>query len=133
MKTLPERAYRHIRRKLVTGMIGGERLSEVALAKEIGVSTTPVREAMGRLMSEGLLVKVPGLGSFVRQVGRDELEELYELRQLLESHATFRAATRLTAAQLRELQRFCNQILEVARVVQRERLTKLNERLTGSQ
>ncbi|WP_313621584.1 GntR family transcriptional regulator [Achromobacter sp.] len=62
----------------------GERLNEVALAKELGVSRTPLREALNRLSIEGLLRFLPGKGFFCRDLDVQEIFALYELRKSLE-------------------------------------------------
>jgi DNA-binding GntR family transcriptional regulator len=65
----------------------GERLNEVALANTLGISRGPLREAVRRLASEGLLTLVSHRGAFVRTFSRDEIVELYEVRAALELHA----------------------------------------------
>ena len=66
--SLAEQAYRHIRSKLSNGtFVPGEQLVNRVLATEIGVSVIPVREAINRLATEGLVEHVPGSGAFVRQ------------------------------------------------------------------
>ena len=82
-----QRAYSHIRSKLLDGSATpGSRLSYGPIGKEIGVSATPVREAVGQLASEGFVELVPQLGAIVRDLTRDEAVELYELREALESY-----------------------------------------------
>lgn len=99
-----QRAYRHIRKKLLDGSVPpGSRLSYGTIGKEIGVSATPVREAVGQLASEGFVELVPQLGAVVRELTRDEAIELYELREALESHAAARAAERISDRQLADL------------------------------
>lgn len=86
--TLKQRAYEHIRRKLILGELHpGDRLSNRALAREIGASIIPVREAISQLASEGLAIHKPGLGSFVPGTTREELREVYDVREALECHA----------------------------------------------
>lgn len=63
----------------------GERLVERTLAARIGVSRTSVREALGRLEAEGLVMHTPGKGVFVTSVGEDEARQIYEARAILES------------------------------------------------
>lgn len=110
-----DRAYQHIRAKLLHGGLpSGERLSEEALALEIGISRTPVREALNRLATEGLAVQMPHYGVFVRTFERDELADLYDLRILLESHAARQAAERRTDAQLAEVKGICRRQREIA-------------------
>lgn len=90
-----QRAYRHLRQKLLDGSVSpGSRLSYGSIGREIGVSATPVREAVGQLASEGLVELVPQLGAVVRTLTRDEAVELYELREALECFAVRRAAER---------------------------------------
>lgn len=99
-----QRAYRHLRQKLLDGTVPpGTRLSYGMIGREIGVSATPVREAVGQLASEGLVELVPQLGAVVRSLTMDEAVELYELREALETFAVRRAPERLTSTQFDEL------------------------------
>lgn len=91
----------------------GSHLSEEALAKEIGISRTPVREALNRLGTQGFLEHIPNLGTFVKKFTRQELWELLELRELLEGYAAARAAARMGPAQLEELQILCDRMHQV--------------------
>lgn len=67
---------------------GGDRLVENELALEFEVSRTPVREALNHLASTGLIEMHPNRGAVVRPFGPNQLRDIYDLRQLLESHAT---------------------------------------------
>ncbi len=99
-----QRAYRHLRQKLLDGSVPpGSRLSYGSIGREIGVSATPVREAVGQLASEGFVELVPQLGAIVRTLTREEAIELYELREALETFAVRRAAERMAPRQLAEL------------------------------
>lgn len=101
---LAEKSYRHIRHRISSGSLEpGMRLVNRTLAEEIGVSVIPVREALNRLASEGLVEQVPGAGVFVRNVDRNELDEMYVLRDALESCAAAEAARFITEFQLEEL------------------------------
>ncbi len=62
----------------------GERLNEGELAKRLGVSRTPLREALNRLNTEGFLRFTPGKGSFCRELDAHEIFDLYELRKSIE-------------------------------------------------
>jgi DNA-binding GntR family transcriptional regulator len=91
---LKQRAYEHIRQNLLTGHYPpGASLSAVALAKEIGVSQTPVREAISQLETEGLV----------------------EIREILESGAAAKAAERITDAAVTQLEGLCTQFRALAR------------------
>jgi DNA-binding GntR family transcriptional regulator len=81
----------------------GERLKEDMLAKELDVSRTPVREAIAMLQAEGLLEAHQHRGAQVRSYTPGELEEIYDLRSILEGYAARRAATRITKRELARL------------------------------
>ena len=104
-RSLAERSYRYIHRKLSSGELRpGARLVNRILASEIGVSVIPVREAIHRLASEGLVQHIPGAGAFVRELSWQELDELYVLRDALESCAAEEASRHITEEQLQVLE-----------------------------
>jgi DNA-binding GntR family transcriptional regulator len=106
-----DKAYNYIRSQLVSGRLPpGSRLSHRALAKEIGMSFIPVREAVSQLVSEGLVAHEPKLGTFVMEISRQELAELYDLREALERHAVLKAAERISIAELHEMQRYNDEL-----------------------
>ncbi|HEY3898553.1 MAG TPA: GntR family transcriptional regulator [Chthoniobacter sp.] len=108
---LRDQAYKHIHGKLLAGDLpAGQVLSEHSLAREIGISRTPVREAIQRLEQEGVLEQVPRFGTIVRRPERRDLEDLYELREALEPYAVAQAANRLDEADLITLGRLCDEI-----------------------
>lgn len=97
-----------VRKAIVEGRVApGERLKEEELARELGISRTPVREALLILQAEGLVDAAPNRGATVRAHTADDLEELYELRALLEGYAARRAARRIDDDQIRRLQESC--------------------------
>ncbi|WP_083001296.1 GntR family transcriptional regulator [Halomonas sp. GT] len=75
----------------------GERLSEVQLSRDLGVSRAPVREAARLLESRGLLVSKPRRGFFVRALNAVELEDVFDLRLCLERHAIQRLSERYSS------------------------------------
>jgi DNA-binding GntR family transcriptional regulator len=92
-KSVRRRAYLLIQKKITSGELkAGTLISEVALAKELGSSRTPVREAAGQLLAEGLLDLSPGGGIIVTQLTRQAIRDLYELREALEVFAVGRVA-----------------------------------------
>ncbi|MDA8251216.1 MAG: GntR family transcriptional regulator [Rhodospirillales bacterium] len=94
-RSLGDRAYHSLREHLRSGLIGsGQPLQEESLAAQLGVSRTPVREALTRLASEGLLVSVGRSFVVPSLTGRD-VEEIYELRLMLEPEALRRVASGL--------------------------------------
>ncbi len=94
---LPESVHRSLSAKLLDGSLGpGTRLDYKQLAIELGVSTTPVREAVTRLASEGLVELVPRLGAVVRSLNQNSATEIYELREAVETFAAMKAADRIS-------------------------------------
>lgn len=81
----------------------GERLLEVQLADEMGVSRTPVREAIRRLELEGFVVMVPRKGAYVAGLSVKDVEEVYEIRTVLETLAVRLAAQRMQPADYQQL------------------------------
>jgi DNA-binding GntR family transcriptional regulator len=97
-----------IRLAIVEGRLGpGQRLKEEELAREFGISRTPVREALLVLQAEGLVDAMPNRGATVRAHTAQDLDDLYQLRALLEGFAARRAATRLDEAELVFLHESC--------------------------
>ena len=89
-KTVPvrKRVYEHLKTAILSGLIGPkERLAEEHLAEMLGVSRTPVREALYKLESEGLIQALATRGFIVSGDSREEVEELFEIRAILEGYA----------------------------------------------
>lgn len=68
-------------------VMDGERLNEVRLAERLGVSRTPLREALQRLVADGFVAQVPRRGFFVRPLSLDEAEQIYPIRAILDPEA----------------------------------------------
>ena len=75
-------------------LVAGDRFSEAELGKRLGVSRTPVREALFRLRNEGFLDVEPKLGWFVKPIDFDKLDQLYDLRVVLELASVRRLCVR---------------------------------------
>jgi DNA-binding GntR family transcriptional regulator len=82
-RRLPRAAYRHPGRNCASG----EQLRETHIAADLGISRSPLREALTRLEEEGLVVKVPFKGSFVVEVSARDVAEIASLRMLVEPYA----------------------------------------------
>lgn len=101
---LAETVAAHIRARIAEGRLGpGDRINEVEIAQEMGVSRGPVREAVRRFASAGLVVSEPNLGARVVTLDAAATRSLYEVREALESLAARLAATRMSAAEKRAL------------------------------
>jgi DNA-binding GntR family transcriptional regulator len=107
-----------IRQAIIDGRLPpGRRLKEEELARELGISRTPVREALVVLHAEGLVDAAPNRGAAVRSHSVEDLDDLYQLRALLEGYSTRRAATRLSEEAIRGLRESCERfddLLETA-------------------
>jgi DNA-binding GntR family transcriptional regulator len=98
---LGARAYRALWEDIVRGRIDfGAQLRPDAIAEQLDISVTPVREALHRMERDGLIVKLPYRGWFVREFTEQEVRELYEMRAALESFSVGRACDRITAGEL---------------------------------
>ena len=101
-----ERAYQNIKTGIVRGRYPpGAPLSEVSLAREHGMSRTPVREGLARLWQERYLERVVGHGYFVARVTVQSIHDTFDVRRLLEGAAAARAAERATAAEIDVMRR----------------------------
>lgn len=83
----------------------GERLMEIKLAERLGVSRTPIREAIRMLQLEGLVVNVPRKGAHVAKITAKDLKDVLEVRGGLEDLAVRLAITRITPAQMKKLEK----------------------------
>jgi DNA-binding GntR family transcriptional regulator len=85
---LTELAYLSVKQHMLNGQLAeGSRLTEEALASQLGISKSPVREALNRLESEGLVIIESRRGAYVRKFSIKETRDIYDLRVLLEVHA----------------------------------------------
>jgi DNA-binding GntR family transcriptional regulator len=105
-RTLWERVHDHLRDEILSGRLTpGTELAEVALAESLGVSRGPVREALGRLATEGLVTIRPRRGAVVRAFSSDEFIEAYQVREALETMAVRLGVPQLTADDVGALER----------------------------
>lgn len=99
---LTELTYRSIKEQLLDGTLSeGTRLTEEQLANQLGISKSPVREALNRLETEGLICIEARRGAYVREFSIKEVSDLYEFREVLELHSI--AAAEITPALLAEM------------------------------
>ena len=103
---LTQMAYRKIKEMMLHyDIVPGQRLIFVDLAKKLGVSRTPVNNALSILANEGFLDFVPNQGYTVHQITRDEASALYEVREILELGGIDQAVQKLTLEKLENLKR----------------------------
>ena len=122
-ENLSDAAYRHISDKLLKHeLIPGQKISEPVLAKELGFSRTPVREAIQRLQNEGLLHQIPSSGTYVAQSDRVPLIETYEIRLALETMAVRKVAERIKTKDLCKLKKCCDEMKTIIVTAQKKKL-----------
>ncbi|MBT9135513.1 MAG: HTH-type transcriptional repressor RspR [Firmicutes bacterium] len=128
-KPLRDIVFEHLREAIVAGRLRpGERLMEVQLAEEMGVSRTPVREAIRKLELEGLVVMITRRGAYVSDLSVKDIAETFEIRAALESLAAGLAAERITPEGLEQLERTLVQIGECMDDSSVDRLVELDEK-----
>ncbi len=112
-----QKAYETVRQAIIEGRYGsGSRITEQEVAAQAGVSRTPVREALRRLQAEGLLHFVPNQGAVVAVWTDEEIDDIFELRAMLEAYAAERATERATPEAVARLRELAERQLSVARL-----------------
>lgn len=115
-RTLWEQVRDRLREDILAGRLKpGTELSEVALARDFGISRGPLREALGRLASEGLITIVPRRGAVVTQLSRQEFLDAYQVREALETFAVRLAVPLMSEAELAHLRELCELMERAAR------------------
>lgn len=105
-----------LRESILKGeMKPGERLMEIHLADKLGVSRTPIREAIRKLELEGLVTMIPRRGAEVAQISPKGLQDVLEVRQALDALAMELACERITQEEIRRLRHACDRFREVTR------------------
>ena len=98
-----------LRQSILTGELKpGERLMEIHLADKLGVSRTPIREAIRKLELEGLVTMIPRRGAEVAQITEKSLRDVLEVRRALDALAVELACERITPSQLEQLREACD-------------------------
>jgi DNA-binding GntR family transcriptional regulator len=102
---LQNRVYTRLKNQIINGIFRPkERLIESHLAKDLGVSRTPVHNAITQLEQEGLVDNIPGKGYFVCSLSARDLQELYEIRRILEPYVVKKTVGLFTQEELKQLQ-----------------------------
>lgn len=97
-----------LRKAILTGQLKpGERLMEVHLANKLGVSRTPIREAIRKLELEGLVIMIPRRGAEVAQITEKSLKDVLEVRRALDALSIELACERITDEEIEELKEAC--------------------------
>ncbi|MGH2619371.1 MAG: GntR family transcriptional regulator [Anaerolineales bacterium] len=104
----------------------GERLVQSELAEQLGVSRTPIREALHKLESDGLVTLSPHRGASVADLSLSELEGIYSIRIAIEGYGAFLAAQNITSNELERLDSLLHEMREVFEQGDRWRLLEIN-------
>ena len=101
---LSSRVYHQIRSEILKGtLIPGESVTEMGLAKDCGVSRTPVREALRQLELEGLVELIPNKGAVILGISPEDICDIYQIRAMLEGSVAERAAQKATDEDVKKL------------------------------
>ena len=124
-KPLRELVCENIRQAITDGTFSpGERLMEILLADEMGVSRTPVREAIRKLELEGFVVMIPRRGTYVADISIKDINDIYEIRTSLDVLAASLAAERINEEELARLQEL---LLEIEKYIPSMNMEKIVE------
>lgn len=105
-----------LRQAILTGELKpGERLMEIHLANKLGVSRTPIREAIRKLELEGLVIMIPRRGAEVAQITEKNLTDVLEVRRALDALCVELACDRISEAELVQLQEACRRFEEATK------------------
>ena len=108
-KPLRDVVFENLREAIVEGKLSpGKRLMEIQLAEQLGVSRTPVREAIRKLELEGLVVMIPRKGAYVSNMSLKDVVEVLEIRASLEGLAAYLAAERISDEDLIKLEKIAD-------------------------
>ncbi len=114
---LEEQVFKKVKRAILTlELKPGRPIVEVVLARELGVSKTPVRGALGRLKRDGLVTYIPFKGYYVAGIFKEDIREIFEMRSLLEGWAARVAAERMSDKDIAQCRLLMEQADEAARM-----------------
>ena len=104
IQTISDQVYSILRRKICEGEYApGSWLQEVDLCDQLGVSRSPVREALRRLVSDGLVINIPNKGTFVKEFTCKDIDEIFDMRVMLEEYAIRRSRRNMTSQHIETL------------------------------
>lgn len=107
--------YDHIMSKILDASLPfGTRLTEQAISDELGVSRTPVHDALAKLVNKGIAEYTPGVGIFLKEISRSDIQELIELRRVYEMYAVGVAAEKCAPYLLAKMKESCDMMYRLA-------------------
>jgi DNA-binding GntR family transcriptional regulator len=104
---LSKKVYRILKERIIKGDLAqGSKFLEAKIAKQLGISRTPVREAMRELAAEGFVKISPNQGAVINNISIEDVQEVLQIRAVLEGLAAKLAATKITKGKIKELESF---------------------------
>nr|WP_297275208.1 GntR family transcriptional regulator [uncultured Agathobaculum sp.] len=104
IQTMGDQVYTILRKDICEGRFApGARLQEIELSEALGVSRSPVREALRRLVSDGLLLTAPNKGTYVKEFTCQDIDEIFDMRVMLESYSISRSQNNMTPERKQQL------------------------------
>lgn len=126
---LRDQIFTNLRRDIIEGKYEkGDILVESEIAKNFGVSRTPIREVLRQLELEGLVESVPNKGVFIQGISEEDIKDIYEIRTVLEGLAGRRAAENITNEQIELLKETCDLMEFYTEKDNLEKVAKYNTR-----
>ena len=127
---LREVVFKTLRQSILTGELKpGERLMEIHLAEKLGVSRTPIREAIRKLELEGLVTMIPRRGAEGAKISEKNLKDVLEVRTCLDSLAVRLACQRITDEQIDDLKKACDDFVLATKTGEATAITKADVKL----
>ena len=128
--TIREQVYKILRDDICQGVYApGTRLQEVELAESLNVSRSPVREALRQLAADGLLLEIPNKGVYVKEFTVRDIEEIYDLRVMLESYGIYHSAGHITSIRRERLLGYLSDLEEYLKKEDLKSYTATDEKL----
>lgn len=113
MTPLNEQAYQHLQNLIMDNQFSYHEIySETKLAKELGISRTPFRDAIHRLAQEGYIDIIPNKGFMLHQLTREDVNETFQIRSALESYCTLQICKEASSRKAKKLFKELNKIME---------------------
>ena len=126
-KSMRELVLGELRNAIFIGHIKpGDRLVETTIANAMGISRTPVREALRQLESEGLAINIPRKGTIVKGICVEDAREIYEIREVLEGLAARGACLHISRMEIRELRRIIREMEHSIKVGDEEKYVNVH-------
>lgn len=105
--TVKQQVYKIIKDDIRNGLYKpGQQINEVELSNKLNISRSPIRESLRQLVSDGLAVEYPNRGVFVKRFSREEIENIYDFRVLIESYAIEQCSKNLNEKMIKQLNSF---------------------------